>query len=728
MSANVAERVRAGHGEPEDSLRLRVIVALMVEVAIAAVVAQGAVDAVTGVAALVLAPVGYAYSFARRRSPSVITKVALSVGLLAALGSFVQAVQGASSFDEARQPLAGLFLWVQVLHAFDVPRRRDLGFSVVSSVILMGEAGALSFGTGFLVYLLPWLALSCAYLFVTLRPPEQELGAVVAVRPRASGVRVPRRLATARTVASWTVVAALAVGAVFIGLPRLPGANVALPPFSAENPSGVPGFAGQVVNPGLSDGGDGVPEFTDLAYPGFGSSLDLRSRGRLSNQIVMQVRSPQAALWRGQVFDAYDGARWTASDTDTVTLGRVFVDSALTVPPPIERGFLVDEQRVIATFYVRADLPNVVFGAFRAAEVYFPASTLSVDRYSSIRAPILLEDGVVYSVISEIPVAPYDALRDEPPEWDPEAFARYTQLPPGLPDRVVELAREITAGEPTPAGKVRAVESWLRANTEYDLNISEDPPGVDAVDHFLFERRRGYCEQIASSMAILLRAVGVPTRLVTGYGPGVRNAFTGYYDVRASDAHAWVEVLYARAGWIAYDPTFGVPPADPGVGGRFIAPEVLRAIGRFVSAAVPEPVRDAVAAVGRAIAAGARWFASTWPVTVGLLVALGLLAGGFRRVRARRRLPPPPVGAAKAFADLSASMAARGRPRRGHETPEEFLRSLGPALGPEERTDAELVVRVFERERFAEESPSSDEVDRALSAAGRVGEGRRPVP
>ena len=723
MSATLAERVRANHGEPEDSIRLRVIIALMVEVAIAAVVAQGAVDALTGAVALLLAPVAYAFSYVRRRSPSVVTKVGLSVGLVAALGAFVQAAQGASSFDEAREPLAALFLWVQVLHAFDVPRRRDLGFSVVSSLILMAEAGALSFGTGFLLFLLPWLALSCTYLFLTLRPREEELAAVVAVRPRAPRASAPRRIPVARTVAAWSAIVALAVGAVFIALPRLPGANVAVPPFSSDSPSGVPGFAGQVVNPGLTDGGDGIPEFTDLAYPGFGSSLDLRSRGRLSDQIVMQVRSPQAALWRGQVFDVYDGARWTASDPDTVSVGRVFSDSGVTVPPPLERGS-VREQRIIATFYVRADLPNVVFGAYRATEVYFPASTLSVDRYSSIRAPIMLEDGVVYSVISEIPIAPLDALRDEPAEWDPAAFDRYTQLPPGLPPRVVELARRITAGETTPAGKVQAVESWLRANTEYDLEIPPDPPGVDAVDHFLFELRRGYCEQIASSMAILLRAAGVPTRLVAGYGPGSRNAFTGYFDVRASDAHAWVEVLYPNAGWVAYDPTFGVPPADPGAGGRFIAPEVLKAIGRFLTAVVPEPVRDAVAAIGRGIAAGARWFAGAWPVALALLVGSALLVGGLRRIRARRRRPPPPVGAARAFAELSASMASRGRPRRDHETPEEFLRALGAVLGPEERADADLVVRTFERERFDGEPPVGEELDRALAAAGRVREGR----
>jgi transglutaminase-like putative cysteine protease len=716
----LAERVRHVSGEPEDSVALRVVVALMVEVAIAAVVSQGAVDQITAVVALVAAPIGYAFSHARRRLPSVGTKVALAAGLLLSLGAFLEAAKGARSFDDARAPLAALFLWVQVLHAFDVPRRRDLSYSAVSSVILMAEAGALSFGTGFLVFLVPWLALSGAWLFLTLRPPAEELASVVEVR-RPIGERVWRgSMATVRAVGAWVAVVCLVVGAVFIALPRLPGANVSLPPFSADDPAGVPGFEGQVVNPGLPEDGDGFPEFTDRAYPGFGSTLDLRARGRLSNEIVMQVRAPQAALWRGQVFDTYDGVRWMASDTDTVGMQRIFDDSALAVPPPPEgRGEPLETNRLVATFFVRADLPNVVFGAFRPVEVYFPASTVSVDRYTSIRSPILLEDGVVYSVISEMPVAPASYLRNERDGWDPADLERYTQLPTTLPARVVALAQEITAGLETPYQKVVAVQDWLRANTEYNLDIPADPTGVDAVDHFLFERREGYCEQIASSMVILLRAVGIPSRLVAGYGPGSRNAFTGYFDVRGSDAHAWVEVLYPLSGWTAYDPTFGVPRADPG-GARFIAPQVMAAIGRFLSSVVPEPVKAVAIAIGRGVVSAVRWLAEVWVFVLLVAVAVGTGWAVRRRGRRDSRRGPPAEGVALAFERLAQEAARRGHPRLPHQTPEEFLASLDPHLDPAERADAELIVRLFELDRFSPRTSDELQRERALVAAGRV--------
>src|SRR4029450_13328380 len=113
------------------------------EIAIAAVVVQpGAVQPSLATAALVLAPVGYWWSYRRRRQPNVLLKVLLAVALLAALGQFLGQVRAVTTVDQARIPLATLFLWVQVLHAFDVPRRRDLAFSMVSSTTLIGVGGA----------------------------------------------------------------------------------------------------------------------------------------------------------------------------------------------------------------------------------------------------------------------------------------------------------------------------------------------------------------------------------------------------------------------------------------------------------------------------------------------------------------------------------------------------------------------------------------------------------
>ena len=720
MSA-LAERVRARpKGEPEDGIALRLIVAAMVEWAILAVVAQGAVDPVTAGVALVLAPAGYLLSYVRRRHPSVLLKVVLAASLLLALGTFLQGVRGAMSFEDVRAPLAGLFLWVQVLHAFDVPRRRDLAFSAVSSLILIALAASMSFGTGFLLFLVPWLGLASAWMLLTLRPSAAELGTVVDVRPLGGGGR--RRLGGARTAVAPLLVVLVAVTVVFLALPRLPGASVALPPFSIDRAIPVEGFDGGVDNPDLVRGPDGVADYSPFAYPGFGDSLDLRGRGLLSDEVAFRARAPQPLLWRGQVFDTYDGTTWTATEEPPLALAQDFDDAFHVSPTPgdVEVGAT---HRVLATVFISRRQPNVVFAPYRATEVYFPTSNLWEDRYGAIRSPIYLEDGMIYSVVSEIPVTSPELLRATPARWTRGALTRYTQLPADLPQRVRDLALEITGHEPTTYDKVSAVEAWLRANTEYDLDIPPDPPGVDAVDEFLFVRRAGFCEHIASAMVVLLRSAGVPARIVTGFGPGERNPFSGYWDVRDSDAHAWVEVLYPLVGWVPYDPTFGVPAADPGLSGRFVAPEILRAIGAFLADVIPEPVKAAVGAVGRAVVGATRAAAAVWPVVVMVTAAVGALVIVLRRRARRRALGPPPAGAALAFAELEEAMRARGHPRREPQTPSEYLRAL--PLAPGERTRAELIVRTFERERFAAEEPSAAEIEAALAAARRLQE---PAP
>ncbi len=711
---------------PEDSIRLRVVVAAMVMVALVAVIAQGATDTATWIGAMLLVPAGYAFSYFQREKTSLGTKVVLVVGLLIALGGFLQNVRFAESVDQARIPLASLFVWVQVLHSFDVPRRRDLSFSVVSSLILMAEGGALSLGTGFLVFLVPWAALGGLWLYLSQRPTRDR-------PPEPSFVRRIRRsnrglgIVAARSLAAGTTAVLAVVAVVFMLTPRLPGAFVRLPPFAVRTAIAVPGFQGQVVNPGLpSGGGDGgVVDFSPSVYPGFGSNVDLRARGRLSDAVVMRVRSPQAALWRGQAYDAYDGTTWTASETSTIAVGQDFEQSFQIPSGPSD----VPTRRIVTTFYVQADQPNIVFAANEPEQVYFPAPVLTVDRYDSIHSPILLDSGLIYSVVSTIPITTPSILRAAPAVWSRAEANQYTQLPAELPDRVMALAERITASEATIYGKVTAVQDWLHRNTRYNLDIPRDPPGVDAVDEFLFVRRQGFCEHIASAMAVLLRSVGIPTRLVTGFGPGERNPFTGYYDVRQSDAHAWVEVLYPGVGWMQYDPTFGVPPAAPGLGGRFIAPEVIRAIGRFITQVTPEPLQAAARQAGSAIGAAARGTLASWPFSLGFagFVAAAVLWLRRRRREARARAPAP-SGAARAFIALSETLRGRGHPRAEHQTPTEFLRGIerNGALPRDLLGDAEVVVRTFEGERYAARKPDDEEVEGALAAASRVRE-RAPV-
>jgi hypothetical protein len=104
---------------------------------------------------------------------------------------------------------------------------------------------------------------------------------------------------------------------------------------------------------------------------------------------------------------------------------------------------------------------------------------------------------------------------------------------------------------------VIAVQDYLLANYPYDYFPPPQAPNTDAVDQFLFVDQRGVCEHFVSAMVVLLRSIGIPARFVVGYGSGTYNAITGYYEVHANDAHAWVEVFFPGYEWVAFDPTPG---------------------------------------------------------------------------------------------------------------------------------------------------------------------------
>ena len=285
------------------------------------------------------------------------------------------------------------------------------------------------------------------------------------------------------------------------------------------------------------------------------------------------------------------------------------------------------------------------------------------------------------------------------------------------------LADDITVSARSTHARVLAVQSWLRTNTRYNLDVPRDPDGVDAVDHFLFETREGFCEQIASSMAIMLRTLGIPTRLVTGYGPGERNPFTGYFEVKQSDAHAWLEVWYPGVGWVQYDPTFGVPQVATGFGSRFMAGPVFAAIARVVAHVVPEPVKRITGTLVHAVGSVGRFALDAWPwvmVASAIGVAVAWVA---RRRRAERRRQPDTIGEA-AFLELMEALAHAGHAREPTQTASEYLRDLeaDEALAADVIEAAELVVRTYERERFGSPAvrPSEPETLRARAAAAQV--------
>jgi len=132
---------------------------------------------------------------------------------------------------------------------------------------------------------------------------------------------------------------------------------------------------------------------------------------------------------------------------------------------------------------------------------------------------------------------------------------RYTALPENLPQRVVDLAFEITEGLETDYDRVAAIEDYLSDEYTYNLSVADVPIGRNFTDWFLFETREGYCTYYATAMATLVRSLGLPARYVEGFATQSRPTDSNRFAVLNSNAHAWVEVYFEGIGWISFEPT-----------------------------------------------------------------------------------------------------------------------------------------------------------------------------
>ncbi len=141
------------------------------------------------------------------------------------------------------------------------------------------------------------------------------------------------------------------------------------------------------------------------------------------------------------------------------------------------------------------------------------------------------------------------------PDW---VQKRYLALPLSIPERVLTLARELTAMEPNPYDRAIAIEGYLRS-FPYTLDVPIPPRDQDISDYFLFSLQKGYCDYYATAMVVLARAAGIPARFVTGYVAETYDDERQAYIITADQAHAWVEIYFPGYGWVPFEPTAGRP-------------------------------------------------------------------------------------------------------------------------------------------------------------------------
>lgn len=491
---------------------------------------------------------------------------------------------------------------------------------------------------------------------------------------------------------------------------------------------------------------------------GFSDRMDLGEVGslRADPTLAMRVEIPNLPdppperielHLRGTAFDTYDGRAWSRSKSEGEALVSHYGVLQVRRRPRMRRDGRI-------TIDLEPFDPPVLFLPRRAIALR-PRSrvdqkpTGKVELFTGSEGEIRYrntERGLRYEVfLGRENERSFEILSEED-------RARYLQLPPTIPARIHDLAESIVHNRAGVWNQATHIQEYLRENYAYDL-ASPSGAAKDPLDDFLFETRRGHCEFYSTAMVVLLRAVGIPARNVTGFLGGTYNRFGSFYAVRQGDAHSWVEVFIDEMGWVTFDPT---PAVDTGERARLSG--FLAALRDFIEATsqrwdrhvIGYDVHQQVSAfqsITRASRSSGLSLGASSPrnraivlVTLGALLIGGIVYWYRRRpsssdeARSKSRRSPSREQrlATALYASLESAMAGQGIGRAAGTPPlkhAEALRAADHPLAPEilELTRFYLGAR-FGEEALTEEARKDFEARIRLVRDGRVAPGPSPRP
>jgi len=299
------------------------------------------------------------------------------------------------------------------------------------------------------------------------------------------------------------------------------------------------------------------------AVAGFSGNVNLGDIGEIKDnkQIIMRVRfygnqdfQASGFKYRGIILDTFTGKYWRRSEMLKKKKFRIFADRI-----DGKRYFTINSERnkynFLQEYYLRPVRGNLLFmvpnvrrieGDFRWLRMD-TAGTTTYFKYKS--SPVLRYR--VYSRISQ-------GRRIKTPEgvkaMTSERRQRYLQLPDLNPE-IISLAEQISEPFDSAYDKAKAIEDYLSNELDYTTDLSVYNNVENHIYHFLFNAKKGHCEYFASAMAVMLRTINIPSRIVNGFQKGEYNKILDYYIVRQSNAHSWVECFIPGRGWLEFDPT-----------------------------------------------------------------------------------------------------------------------------------------------------------------------------
>jgi transglutaminase-like putative cysteine protease len=444
-----------------------------------------------------------------------------------------------------------LVLFAVVVRTFSLRRDRDYTMLAILAFLMVLASAVLTVDSVFLLFFAGFMLMAVA-TFILMEMRRSGRAAQFQAQP-SRDKQEHRRLAfsLARVTPALVLMILLGAAAVFFLLPRM-----------------STGYLG-----GYSFG-------TDLST-GFSDRVQLGRIGQIqqSNAVVMHIqidgdRQGRYALhWRGVALAHFDGKDWSNS-RQQIVLERE-ADGGFAIPPfsqGLTQASLARNQvasgklghlihyRVLmepigTNIFFLAPWARRVTGAYRTLQIDAGGAVSDLDNQRSVS---------LYEADSDISTPSPEQLR-QAGDYLPRFALAYLQLP-ALDPRIPALAAQITGSASNSYDKAAAVERHLKTYG-YTLQLPSAPV-ADPLANFLFERKQGHCEYFAASMAVMLRTLHIPSRVVNGFRSDEFNDVTGNYVVRARNAHAWVEAYFPGYGWVTFDPTPGGAIGSPQGWGR----------------------------------------------------------------------------------------------------------------------------------------------------------------
>ncbi len=712
--------------KPEESLLFRVLAQSLVSVGILAT--DLSAETQMGLWAIPLSAIGSYWSWRRRKKKNTGFKFLLAIAMTIVLVGFFGKMIGSAQAGDNRLLLAEFLIQIQVLHSFDLPRRKDLGYSMMIGLVLLSVASTLSQTMLFGGMLLVFLAIALPVLMLDY-----------CSRLDVDGVKLKRtsfRKVNFRILpAIFAIVVALGL-MIFVVMPRLPGYQLRMFPVSAPMNLQQRFDHRVITNPGVEQRGElqagirsgsghkGVAqERSDEFYAGFGDKIDQSQRGKLKPRVVMRVRSQIEGFWRVMAFDRYTGQGWEVSRNEKMqTIKRVPWSYRFFLP---FAGSLGRTKEVIQTYTIVGDMPNLIPALSVAKEVYFPTDEIAIDAEAGLRSPVELRDGITYSVVSEVPYRDHTVLRLNSLRAKYPKNSPYLQMPRGFADRVAKETERILATSAVLLDSDYEKALYLGQFLKQRYQVRQDgalQSGEDLVEAFL-RNQGGDRDHFSTALTLMLRSIGIPARLVAGYAPGQFNPFTGLYVVRNTDAYAMTEVLVPRMGWFTIDPIPGHELVPPSI--EETQPfSLVRRFWSWVAGWLPLPVTAWISEVMRTLGSAIRWLLALFTQglrgvftaflgLIGLSLTVWLIGQGWQRGRVYWRLRGL-LPMERVYQQMLDRLETQGFRKHSADTPLEYARQVGRGQRGEWRSAIEEISQAYVRWRYGREVPDIEKLRKKL--------------